>query len=164
VAVAGPLDEDLVEDRQIGTLVPLLEPGKFPVRVRGGLAGHGEGGADVPRAGHVDERLEQAASDDQELAKEGLLDLMNRLLPVGGESDAFDEVPEGLEPLVDLHRAGLLLGGRGEIELDGGQGGRKHERGSSLLWCVPGHQTSGNLPQEEGRFEARSTDVETLKP
>jgi hypothetical protein len=36
VAVAGPLDVNLAEDRQIGTLVGLIQAGKFPVRVRGG--------------------------------------------------------------------------------------------------------------------------------
>ena len=35
VAVAGPLDADLAEDRQIGTLVRLIQPGKFLVRVGG---------------------------------------------------------------------------------------------------------------------------------
>ena len=88
---------------------------------------------------------------------------MNRLLLVGGVLHAFDQVPERLESLVDLRRASLLLGGQREIELDGGNGGRKHESGSSSLGCVPGPMTSWNIPQEEGHFEDPATKIEILK-
>ena len=111
VAVAGPLDVDLAEDRQIGTLVGLIQPGKFLVRVRGGITGDGQGRTHVPGTGHVQERLEQPAADDQELPKEGLLDLMDRLMLVGGVLQAFDQVPERLEPLIDVRRARLLARG-----------------------------------------------------
>ena len=163
VAGAGPLDGDRAEDRQIGTLVRLIEPGKFLVRVRGRIPGNSQGRTNVPGPGHVQECLEHPAADHQELPKEGLLDLMNRLLLVGGVLHAFDQVPERLESFVDLRRARLLLEGRREIELDGGYGGRKHESGSSSLWCVPGLTTSWNIPREEGPFEAPSTKVEILK-
>ena len=154
---------DLAEDRQIGTLVGLIEPGKFLVRVRGRITGDGQGRTDVPGTGHVQERLEQPAPDHQEIPKEGLLDLMNRLLLVGGVLHVFDHVPERLESFVDLRRARRLLGGRREIELDGGNGGGQHDSGSSSLWCVPGPTTSWNIPQEEGPFEAPSTRIEILK-
>ena len=123
VAVASPLDVDLAEDRQIGTLAGLIQPGKFLVRLRGGITGDSQGRTDVPSTGHVQERLEQPAADDQEIPKEGLLDLMDRLMLIGGVLEAFDQAPERLESLIDVHRAGLLLGGRREIELDGGRGG-----------------------------------------
>src|SRR5260370_40567708 len=84
--VAGPRDGHRAEDRQIGPLVRLSEPGEFLVRVRGSIPGESQGRTDVPRTGHVQERLEQAAPDDQELAKEGLLDLMDGLLLVSGVS------------------------------------------------------------------------------
>jgi hypothetical protein len=140
-----------------------IEPGQFLVRVRGGITGYGEGRTHVPRTGHVQEGSEQPAADHQEIPKEELLDLMDRLMLVGGVLHALDHVPEGLEPLVDLRRARLLLGGQGGIELDGGHGRRKHDSGSSSLGCVPGLKTSGNIPQEEGRFEAPSTKVDILK-
>jgi hypothetical protein len=89
---------------------------------------------------------------------------MDRLLLIGGVLHAFDQLPEDLEPLVDLRRARLLLGGQREIELDGDDGVRKHDSGSSSLRCVPRPKTSGNLPQEEGRFEAPSTKIEIPKP
>jgi hypothetical protein len=107
--------------------------------------------------------LEQPVPDHQEIAKDGLLDLMNGLMSVGGVLQAFDQVPERLESSSDLRRASLLLGRVREIELDGGNGGGQHDFGSSSLWCVSGPTVSWNIPQEEGHFEAPSTKVEILK-
>ena len=106
---------------------------------------------------------EQPVPDHQEMPKDGLLDLMNRLLSVGGVLQVFDHVPERLESFVDLRRASRLLGGRRESELDGGSGGGQHDSGSSSLWCVPGPTTSWNIPQEEGPFEAPSDRIKILK-
>ena len=75
----------------------LIEPGKFLARVRGRITGDGQGRTNIPRAGHVQERLEQPAPHHQEIPKDGLLDLMNRLLSVGGVLHVLDHVPERLE-------------------------------------------------------------------
>ena len=55
-----------------------------------------------------------------------------------------------------------LLGGRREIELDGGSRAGQHDSGSSSLWCVPGLTTSWNIPHEEGPFEDPSNRIEIL--
>src|SRR3954447_6698959 len=80
---------------------------------------------------------------------------MNRLLLIGGVLQAFDQVPEELEPLVDLRRAGLLLGGPGEIELDGGNGVREHDPGSSSLRCVPGRRHPGTYRRKRAVLKHR---------
>src|SRR4051794_7751884 len=80
---------------------------------------------------------------------------MNRLLLIGGVLHAFDQVPEELEPLVDLRRAGLLLGGPGEIELDGGNGVREHDPGSSSLRCVPGRRHPGTYRRKRAVLKRR---------
>ena len=46
VTVADPLDVDLAEDRQVGTLVRLIQPRKFPVRSR--ISEYSEGRTNVP--------------------------------------------------------------------------------------------------------------------
>jgi hypothetical protein len=161
--VAGPLNGHLTEDRQIGTPVWLLQPGQVLVRVRGRITRDPQRRADVPSTGHIQERLEQPVPDHQEIPENGLLDLMNRLTSVGGVLHVFDHVPERLESFVDLHRAGRLLGGRREIELDGGNRAGQHDSGSSSLWCVPGLTTSWNIPQEEGAFQDPSNRIEILK-
>ena len=163
VAVAGPRDGDLAEDRQIRTREGSIEPGQFLEWISGSRTGDGEGRTDVAGAGHVQEGLEQPAADHQEVAEEGLLDLMNRSLSVGGVLHVFDDVPERLESFIDALRARRLLGCGSETELDGGAGGGQHDCGSSSLWCVLGPATSWNIPQEEGLFEAPSHQAEILK-
>ena len=121
VAVASPLDADLAEDRQIGTRASLFQPGKFLVRVGGRIARYSQGRTDVPRTGHVQERLEQPSPDYQELPEDGLLDLMNRLMLIGGVLQAFDQCPKRIESFIDALRASLLLGSGREIKLDGGR-------------------------------------------
>src|ERR1700722_14365218 len=76
VAVASPLNVDLAEDGKIGTLASLLQPGKFLVQVGGRIACHIHDRAEIPRTGHVQERLEHPPPNNQEFPEDGLLDLM----------------------------------------------------------------------------------------
>ena len=73
-------------------------------------------------------------SHEQELAKEGLLDVVNRQLLVGGGLQAFDEGPEEIEGVVD----GGLFGGRRGGQLDGGVEGGEHGVGSSPMRDILG--------------------------
>src|SRR3954452_10948533 len=97
------------------------------------------------------------------MPKDGLLDLMDRLLSVGGVLHVFDDGPERLESFVDPHGAGRLLGSRRGIELDGGSRRGQHDSGSSSLWCAPGPTTSWSIPQEEGLFEDPSNGIDILR-
>ena len=120
VAVANPLDVDLAEDRQIGTLAGLIQPGKFLVRSE-------PESPDTVRVGPTSPgpaKSRNASSIHRPITKRSrktiLLDLINGLMLIGGVLQVFDQAPERLESLIDVHRASLLLGGRREIELDGG--------------------------------------------
>ena len=141
----------------------LIQPGKFLARVRGRNTGDGEDRTNISRAGPVQERLEQPTPHHQETPKDGLLDLRNRLLLVGGVVQVLDHVPERLEPLVDVPRASGLRGGQGERKLDGGSGGGQPASGSSSVREVRGPKTSSNIPHGEGPFEDAVARMEILK-
>jgi hypothetical protein len=78
-------------------------------------------------------------SHEQELAKEGLLDVVNGQLLVGGGLESFDEGPEEIEGVVD---GGQFESGRCERcgRLDGGVEGGEHGDGSSPMRDILGHR------------------------
>ena len=95
---------------------------------------------------------------DQETPKEGLLDLMNRLLLVGGVLHVFDQLQNVLSPS-SMFFEQALLGGRREIELDGGNGGGQHDSGSRSSARAGG---SGRGPDSQRRPARTSTRTRTL--
>ena len=73
----------------------------------------------------------------QELPKEGLLDLMNRLLLVGGVLHAFDQVPDLFGSLAVFGGARFFLRGGGKMKFEGGKVGVKKNSGS-FYWFFAG--------------------------
>jgi hypothetical protein len=105
----------------------------------------GEGRAQVAIAGRGQERLEQGSSHHQEVAKDGLFHLMDRLVLIGGGVEAFHEGPEDREGLID---GGLFRAAR-RRELDGGGDGGEHERGSSPMRDILGRCKHPGMYREE---------------
>jgi hypothetical protein len=153
-AVASPLNADLAEDGKLGTRASLFQAGKFLVQVSGRIAPYNHGRTDVPRTGHVQERLEQPSPDYQELPEGGLLDLMNGLMLIGSVLEVFDECPKCIEPFIDALRASPLLGSGREIKLDGGNAGGEHNSGSSPMRGFLDLSTFGTIPHWGSPFEA----------
>ena len=151
MSIADPLDLDLSKDRQIGASPRLIQSGQAPRRVVRALVADGQVRPGVAVAGEGQERPEQVESHRQEVTEDGLLDLVDRLLLVGGTAEAFDEGPEGREgPIDGLGTTGLFGGGVGR-KLDGECGGGKHGLGSSPMRDILGHRLHPGMYRVGGR-------------
>ncbi len=161
LAVADPFDDEFAEDRQVGPGPGGLPPRQGALRLGGGIAREGQGGSHIPVAGRGHERPEQGVPHGQEVAKDHLFDLVDGLLLSGGGVKSLDQEPEGVQALIDRPRAGLLLRGGVDVELDGGRAGSEHGGGSSPKRTTPGIDwPPGKIPHGEGPLNALSSRAE----